>query len=414
MVRLAVVSNIHHSKAEAPLGRAPVTEAPPPPWWFSLAPDFHRQTEPFRLCTRDKIKVGATALSDLTLRTIGATAIGALALPSGYRPVRLRETVEDAPCYNNAVQAGDPALFFRAPPKGMAIQRTRSHRPHFAPPDGSCWDLQFRSPYQTANPRERARYESLRRNRTAHARYWTHDGAPRPTLIAIHGFTADPYWLNEWFFSLPAFYEAGYDILLMTLPFHGQRRELSAPFSGHGFFAGGINRLNEAFGQAICDLRVLVDYLLEERRSPQVGVTGVSLGGYTSALAAAVEPRLAFAVPNVPVTSLVDLVLEWHPISSMIHALMKVSGWSICELRQLLAVHSPLTWQPAIDHERLMVIGGVADRFAPPKHTRLLWEHWDRCRLHWFPGSHLIHLDRGTYQREMHRFLADIEFAPTR
>jgi hypothetical protein len=57
-----------------------------------------------------------------------------------------------------------------------------------------------------------------------------------------------------------------------------------------------------------------------------------------------------------------------------------------------------------------MLIGGVADRMAPPKHTRLLWEHWDRCRLHWFPGSHLLHLDRGDYLWQIARFLRGIGF----
>jgi pimeloyl-ACP methyl ester carboxylesterase len=57
-----------------------------------------------------------------------------------------------------------------------------------------------------------------------------------------------------------------------------------------------------------------------------------------------------------------------------------------------------------------MIIGGVGDRMAPPKHSRLLWDHWDRCRIHWFPGNHLIHLDRGDYLDQMHRFLREIDF----
>jgi len=43
-------------------------------------------------------------------------------------------------------------------------------------------------------------------------------------------------------------------------------------------------------------------------------------------------------------------------------------------------------------------------------HTRLLWDHWDRRRIHWFPGNHLIHLDKGKYLKEMARFLKEIEF----
>ena len=70
----------------------------------------------------------------------------------------------------------------------------------------------------------------------------------------------------------------------------------------------------------------------------------------------------------------------------------------------------PLTYAPLLSKERLMIIGGVGDRLAPPKHAHLLWEHWNRCRIHWFPGSHLIHLDRGRYLGELSRFLRDIGF----
>ena len=42
----------------------------------------------------------------------------------------------------------------------------------------------------------------------------------------------------------------------------------------------------------------------------------------------------------------------------------------------------------------------------------LLWEHWQRCRLHWFPGNHLIHLDQGRYLRAMRSFMKQIGFVP--
>ena len=55
---------------------------------------------------------------------------------------------------------------------------------------------------------------------------------------------------------------------------------------------------------------------------------------------------------------------------------------------------TPLTYKPCLPPERLMIIGGVGDRLAPPKHSRILWDHWGRCRIHWFPGNHVLHLDR--------------------
>ncbi|MGZ3424984.1 MAG: alpha/beta hydrolase family protein, partial [Polyangiales bacterium] len=224
---------------------------------------------------------------------------------------------------------------------------------------------------------------------------------------------ADLYHLNEWFFALPWLYARGCDVVCMTMPFHGRRQTRFSPFSGHGFFAGGLSRMNEAFAQAVLDVRVLMNWL-EKQGSPSIGVTGVSLGGFTSALLASVEPRLQFVIPNVPVTSIADLVLEWEPIGIAARATMKAFGQSVTDIRATLAPSSPLTWPALVPKERRFIIGGIADRLAPPKHSRLLWEHWDRCAIHWFPGSHLLHLDRGEYLTQTGRFLERVGFLKPR
>ena len=63
-----------------------------------------------------------------------------------------------------------------------------------------------------------------------------------------------------------------------------------------------------------------------------------------------------------------------------------------------------------IPKDRLMIVGGVGDRLAPPQHASLLWEHWDRPAIHWFPGNHLIHFNQGEYLRHIAKFLARIGF----
>jgi len=55
-----------------------------------------------------------------------------------------------------------------------------------------------------------------------------------------------------------------------------------------------------------------------------------------------------------------------------------------------------------------LIIGGAGDRFVPPKQIWLLWQHWQQCALHWFPGNHLIHLDQGRYLKDMRRFLESV------
>ncbi len=380
------------------------------PWWSRLDEDFVDARDDFDLDRGDRIRVRMTAALDVMVRTLGSTAVGAVAIPSGYGPRALKASIEDRPVYERIADGGDPSAFFHAPPKGVGMRRRRPWGPYFNPPGGTVEDLEFRSPYVPCNERLRPAHAQERENNVARARYWKHKGAPRPTVLALHGFVIDPYWVNEWFVALPWFYRRGYDVLAVTLPYHGERQHRWSLFSGQGFFGRGLSSLNEAFGQAVMDIRVFIDHLLEREGSPSVGITGVSLGGYTAALTACVEPRLSFALPNVPVVSVADLMCEWEPMGSAVRALLKLSGKSLVDLRHMLAVHCPLNWRPLLPKERLFIIGGAGDRLAPPKHARLLHEHWGQCRAHWFPGSHLLHLDRGAYLREIGAFFDDIAF----
>ncbi len=402
----SVVSRIAH---DACLD-APVLLPDRGPWWQQLDPDFPERDETFRLARKERLQIAATAASDVVLRTAGACLVGAAAVPLGYRPKKLREALADRDFYGPMAESGDPSRFFRPPPSGVWVRTRRARFPRFRPTDGVCNDLWFESPFEPMNPRERGPYLRHAKNRIAHARHWRHQGGPRPTIVAIHGFSADLYLINEWFFALPWLYRMGFDVCLFTLPFHGPRQTRYSVFSGHGFFAGGINRINEAFAQGVHDFRILLDHFERALGVTQVGVMGVSLGGFTSALLAAVEPRLRFAIPNVPVASVPDLVHEWEPLGSLIRAALSGFGLTIEDARYLLAVSCPLTYRPILPRERLFVIGGVGDRLAPPKHSRLLWDHWGRCRIHWFPGSHLLHLDRGEYLRQIARFLRDVGF----
>jgi pimeloyl-ACP methyl ester carboxylesterase len=379
-------------------------------WWEHLDRDFPDQEEPFRLALRDRVQVQATAATDVVLRTLGACLVGATAVPFGLRPARLKDALADRAFYGPMAESGDPAKFFRPPEKGTWVRTSRAHLTHFRMKTGACHDLYFESPYVPLNPRERDPYLRHTKNRVAHARFWSHGDRPRKTVVAIHGFSADLYLLNEFFFALPWLYRLGFDVCLFTLPFHGRRQMNYSLYSGHGFFAGGVNRINEAFGQAVHDFRILLDHFERSAGTTEVGVMGVSLGGFTSALLAAIEPRLRFAIPNVPVASIPDLAHEWEPVGTLIRAGLKAQKLTIEDARHLLAVSCPLTYRPVIARDRLFVIGGVGDRLAPPKHSRLLWDHWDRCRIHWFPGSHLVHLDRGAYLRQIARFLNHIGF----
>lgn len=383
---------------------------PEQPWWRNLEANFYKFPDDFALDTRTQTMVEGTAAVDLALRTAAASLVSVLALPLSANPFQLKEDIAET-LYREYANQGDPHLFFQDPPKNVVVKESDPGFLHFAPLDGECKLLSFESPFEPVNFKLHDRYLRHKANRTARAQYWRHKTGPRPTICVVHGFMADPYWLNSLFLALPWFYKQGYDILLYTLPFHGRRQGKCSPFSGHGYFSWGISHINETVAHSIHDFRIFLNYL-EGRGVEKFGVTGISLGGYTAALLAAVEERLYFSIPNVPVVSLFDLMLQWEPAGTVIRTGLKLANTSIVDGRHMMAVHCPLTYPSKIPKERLMIIGGAGDRLAPPKHARLLWDHWGRPRIHWFPGNHVIHLDQGKYLKEMRHFLEDIGFAP--
>ena len=251
----AVVSRIVHESCEraAPL-------MPSGHWWEHLDNDFARRPERFDLARADRMQIGVAAALDHAVRAVFGTMVGATAIPFGFNPIELRRAMQDVDLYGDMAESGDPSRFFQEPPSGVRV-RVKPGRwfPRFEPEDGVCEVLRFDSPFQPVHVNQHKAYLRHDRNRVGYARMIRHRDGPRPTIVAIHGFTAEGYLINEWFFALPWFYRMGCDIALFTLPFHGPRQTRFSPFSGHGFFAGGPSRFNEAVAQSVFDFRILLN-----------------------------------------------------------------------------------------------------------------------------------------------------------
>lgn len=97
--------------------------------------------------------------------------------------------------------------------------------------------------------------------------------------------------------------------------------------------------------------------------------------------------------------------MEWQRTGPLLRWMMRRHSISLQELRHGTALHSPLTYKPQIDADRLMIIAGAGDRFTPPRFVRLLREHWQGSHLHWFPGNHILHLQQGKYLRLRKAFM---------
>lgn len=354
---------------------------------------------------RERALIDTSKLTDIALRTAGALGVSAVVAPTLItdRQFVARERT-NLPFYGELASLGDADLSFPAPESTPVVFSRPASRVANAVAKTRVENLDFHSPYQARNPELRDHWKRFTHNSIARAQHWRHDDGPRPTLCVIHGFFGSPYLLNGVFFSLPWFFHKGYDILLYTLPFHGRRAEKYSPFSGSGYFSHGFTGFSEAMCQAVHDFRIFVNYLYGTGVR-KIGLTGMSLGGYTTGLISTVERRIDVAIPNVPVVDVKALLHSWFPAEPTIKAAARLGRFDAHQVDAALRYSSPLTYQPVVPRERRLIITGLGDRLAPPQQSEMLWEHWDRCALHWFPGNHILHVNQGDYLHKMTDFL---------
>ncbi len=262
---------------------------------------------------------------------------------------------------------------------------------------GTVVDVRWRSGYRplAEEPDVLARWERDPANAWAHARLFLHP-EPRPTALLIHGYLGGSYaveeraWPVRWMFE-----RLGLDLAIPVLPFHGPRRS-----GGRPMFPSSDPRLNvEGFRQAIWDL-VSLRRALAACGAPAVGITGMSLGGYTTALALTADPAFAFGAPFIPLASIADFARDGG-------RLVGDSGEQDAQHAALEAAHapvSPLLRRPLVPGDAVRVVAARADRITPVRHAERLAAHFD-AELTTFEGGHLLQLGRAEGFRDIARLL---------
>ncbi len=354
---------------------------------------------------RTRLLASGTGLIDrLTLKVMEPIFL------SGDHPdlkAKLRQRVnEGREHYGSLELITEPERFFRAPrpPETFKVSSSRGLK------QGVRLRVAFETTYETFDPDYQAEFtEENSPNHLNSVHFWRHNDVQRPTVICVHPWCLSYLPFDEVVFAARSLYAQGLNVALFTMPFHGPRTPKRARFGGQLFPSNDVQRTNEAFGQAVADLRVLMDWLRCDQGSGPIGMMGFSLGGYTTALMASLEPDLLFAIPVVAPSTFADIMWD-HGEGNRLRKFAEGAGVTRQVLRALLAVHSPLVRPLRIPRERTLIVWGRGDRIVSSAHIQALWEHWKEPRIHAFTGGHMMHLGRlgrRGYVREIKAFIGE-------
>lgn len=248
------------------------------------------------------------------------------------------------------------------------------------------------------------RYPQIDPNSTMHARWFRHDDGPRPTVVILHGFMGGHLALEERMWPIRRLYAHGIDVLLTVLPLHGPRTDPRRRFKQPDFPGADPRSAVEGFRHMVHDHLTLFDYLLDGR-AQQLGVVGMSLGGYSAALLATLDPRLRLAVFDMPLASIPDIALRTgRMIGSDIEKALQVRA-----LHRTYRTISPLSRPSLLPADRALVVAGSADQVTGLAHGEALAAHFE-ARTSVFAGSHLLPLGRLTAQAPMWELLRSAGF----
>jgi hypothetical protein len=207
----------------------------------------------------------------------------------------------------------------------------------------------------------------------------------RDWLICVHGLAMGRTWLDLRAMGAGWLHRRGANLAFPVLPLHGSRA-YNRIASGAGFLTGDVTNTLHALTQTAWDIRRLIAWLRDEG-AERVGLLGLSLGGYSTALVASLEDELECAIAGIPAAEFGELTC--YHTSGRALAFAAEAGITPERIAAALTPVAPLVLRPQLARDRRFIFGALADRFVPPPQVEALWRHWDQPEILWYPGSHL-------------------------
>ena len=221
-------------------------------------------------------------------------------------------------------------------------------------------------------------------NNTVHAEYFqpTKPGK-RPAVVVLHILGAD-FALSRYMAARLA--DRGVAALFVKLPYYGERR---GEDGGKRFLSDDIDRSVASMRQGVCDVRRAAAWLAgrPEVDPQKLGVTGISLGGIVSSVAASVDPTLNRTALLLAGGGLGEVLWEM-PEAAKYKRLWVESGRTKADLVALTEPLDPLTYAEGLKGKHVLMMAGRVDEVVPASAATALWEAAGRPRIVWFECGH--------------------------
>ena len=304
-------------------------------------------------------------------------------------PETVRRMVDDLQAahafYETSGWLADPAGYHQSPSPIVDFERRsgwtfagarRMKYEHLTLPSG--W-----APHEGEPGRERWLAHPL--NGVSHVYVLEHE-EPRPWLVGVHGFAMGTPLVNFSSFPVRMLHEElGLNLAFPVLPLHGPRG--TGSMSGGEVLSPDYLRMVHLFAQGAWDVRRTLSWIRERSDQP-IGLYGISLGGYVSALVAGFEAELACVIAGIPPVDFPSLANDTQPWVMRRYDHEFEVDWKL--VRAVSHVVSPLAFPARVPRKRRFIYAGIADRVVKPYQPRALWRHWDEPEIHWFSGGHVL------------------------
>ncbi len=238
------------------------------------------------------------------------------------------------------------------------------------------WRVRFPSPIDSPDPV----------NNVVHAEYLRPKVAgKRPAVVVLHILGAD-FALSR--YMAVRFANEGVAAIFVQLPYYGDRRPGGEKGEAR-FLSADIERSMRSMRQGVCDVRRAAAWLAsrEEIDADRLGVTGISLGGIVSALAAEAEPRFGRVATFLAGGDL-GHILWTMPEAAKYRKLWIESGRTRDDFTTLTRPFDPLTYADRLRGKRMLMIAGNVDEVIPPICARKLWEAAGKPPIVWYDCGH--------------------------